>query len=185
MRRLLSFLGILGITACDSGVTIYSNNYDAYSPSYFVYAAADRDFLVQVQGNPFGISDDALADSVVAAMQGHNRGPRTRFVTKATDSTRPDYRAVIVFEPAPTLRPQDVCQDRAQGRTPAAPGSTASRATIELLAVFCGPTGVFSSLQARAPVKAPDDATFKRLFTQVTLGLFPDTDQSVNRGESR
>jgi len=181
MRRLLSFLGILGITACDSGVTTYSNNYDAYSPSFFVYAAADRDFLVQVQGNPFGISDDALADSVVAAMQGHNRGPRTRFVTKPTDSTRPDYRAVIVFEPAPTLRPQDVCQ----GRAPTAPAKTASRATVELLAVFCGPDRVFSSLQAKAPVKAPDDDAFKRLFTQVTLELFPDTDQTVNRGESR
>ena len=182
MRRLLSFLGILGITACDSGVTTYAENYDAYSPSFFVYAAADRDFLVQVRGNPFTISDDALTESVVAAMQGSNRGPRTRFVAKPTASTRPDYRAVIVFEPAPTLRPQDVCQ----GRSPSSPATAGGpRSTVEVLAVFCGPDRVFSSLQAKAPVKAADDQAFKRLFVQVTLALFPDTDPTVNRGESR
>lgn len=179
MRRLFSFLGLLGLTACDTGVSTYANSYEAYSPSFFVYAAADRDFLVQVRGNPFGVSDDALAESVVAAMQGNNPGPRTRFVTKPSETTRPDYRAVIVFEPGPTLRPQDVCQDRAT----ATAASGGSRGAVELMAVFCGPDRVFSSVQGKAPVKAPDDQTFNRLIQQVTIALFPDTDPTVNRGE--
>jgi len=182
MRRLFSLLGLLGVAACDSGVQIHSTDYEAYSPSFFVYAAADRDFLIAVRGNPFAVADDALAQSVVDAMQGNNPGPRTRFVTKPTETTRPGYRAVIAFNPAPTLRPRDVCAGREDER-PATDASSPS--AVELLAVFCGPDRAFSSLQAKAPVQSPTDEAFRRLMAQVTLGLFPDTDPTIDRGEDR
>lgn len=178
MKRSCLGLAALVLAGCASGGTVVSyTSYDHYGVSHFVYAAAERDLEVRVRGNPFASPPPTpLADTVVAAMQGANSGPRTHFVTAPTPATRDNFHVALVFNPSPATTADEACADR--GTTLAASGEA-----IRLLAAFCNRGRPLSFLEARANATGPADPGFRALIRQSTSLLFPVSDPFINRGE--
>lgn len=178
MKRSIPALALLALAACSSGGTVISYaSYESYGVSHFSYAAAGRDFEVRVMGNPFASTDpSALADAVVAAMQGATFGPQTHFVTRPTASTRNNFHVALIFNPAPVTTADAACA--AQGATTAS-----ADGRVRLLAAFCNRTRPLSFLESSASAAGVADPGFRDLIRQSTLHLFPVSDPFTNRGE--
>lgn len=98
LMRLIPLGFIFFLSAC-AGATIVSQVYYDHSEliDVFRYAAGDRDFLVEVQGNPTADPKVTFDGAVVAAMHGKHGGPPTEFTLAPSERTRSDYRFVLVF----------------------------------------------------------------------------------------
>ena len=95
---LLALGGCVGAGGGSGGPMIsYSSIEPIYNYQEASYAADGRDLEVVVLSNPFGeagVSDDALGDAVVGAMQGQPGWMVTNFTTTPGESARPLYRVV-------------------------------------------------------------------------------------------
>ncbi|MFO1190407.1 MAG: hypothetical protein U1E97_12695 [Alphaproteobacteria bacterium] len=169
---------LLSLAACSSsGTVIGYASYENYGISHFSYAAAGRDFQVRVMGTPFASTDpSALADAVVAAMQGANFGPQTHFVTRPTPSTRDNFHAALLFNPTPLTTADAACAGQGASTTPA-------DGKVRLLAAFCNRTRPLSFLESSASASGVADPGFRDLIRQSTMHLFPISDPFNNRGE--
>jgi len=111
--------------------------------STYVYAAANRDLLTEIVGNPFGGAKTQVDVAVTGLMRGHDRGVGARFTTAPGTSARDGYKVAVVFDPAPDMPAADACS-----AARSAPGS-GDRVTV--LAVFCTPSGAYSGAVATLP----------------------------------
>lgn len=161
MRRvLLAAAGFAALSAC--ATQNEAPYYPLYSNSIATYAAADRDLLVEVYGNPTGAPKPAFDQRVVAAMQGKTPIPNVNFVAGPSPSERPPYRVVMQFNAPPVASAYDLC---AFGEPPSAPGDR----PIRVVAAFCtGPR-----LISRAQGTLADPAVLETSIAQLTLDLMP------------
>jgi len=178
MRSILALAAAIYLAACAAGGTVVDyTSYERYGISLFTYAAAERDFLVRITGTPFAYAGGTdFAETVVALMQGANDGPRTRFVSAPTASTRDNFHVALVFNPDGGAGADTACAGQA---ATTGPGSTPAR----LLAVFCNRDQPLSFLESRAAAGAPGDPAFRTLIRQSTLHLLPPNDPFADRGE--
>ncbi|MHA1113315.1 MAG: hypothetical protein ACTSRY_02265, partial [Alphaproteobacteria bacterium] len=105
-------LALAGLSACapGGGVQMSNGNYVSYSPSHFIYAAANRDFLTRVYGNPLGGNAAAFQASMIAAIQGAAFVP-TNFTATPSRTARRDYFLVILFNGPLAFHPEDLCAE--------------------------------------------------------------------------
>ena len=122
-----------------------------YAPQYdyreFFAATDGKPFQVVLAGNPFpGIDPAIVARDLLPAMQAAKPRPALTFTyDRPSPPPRPDYRLVLVFDPALNLNSDPVCA----GDPPALP-SRARRAASTSMRSIAGTTG-----RCRRPRRGP------------------------------
>lgn len=195
---LLALGGCVGTGGSGGPVISYSSIESIYSYHEVSYAADGRDLEVVVMGNPFGesgISDDALGDAVVDAMQGLPGWMVTNFTTAPGETARPLYRVVWLIGVDAGTSLYRLCgptsgisvagynigaytPSTAERALPPKPGNT-------MIAAFCRRERMMTYLGASiGGITSPDDPRFRDLIKVATRQLLPHRDSS-QQGQNR
>ena len=159
-------ISLLVLSGCGSEV-ISGTIYRAGAADHFA-ASGGRDLKTVIIGNPFQQTKKQMDAAVVAAMQGHHPGPRTRFTATPGRSSIWVYRIAIMFDPPPTADPAALCGD-ASNLIPQATGD------VRLLAAFCADDAPITSVDAMlmSGSASADDPAMRRFIANVMRELIP------------
>lgn len=138
-----------------------------YSFSEFFTATDGKSFRVILDGNPFpNLPPDEVARRMLPVMQAAKPPPRLTFTYDVpAEKPRPDYRMVLVFDPANDLGADSVCQGVSRHK----PG-TAGR--VYVYAVYCRNDQAMSQVTGWTSAAAPDDGNMNDLYRQLFSVLF-------------
>jgi hypothetical protein len=150
-----------GLSAVIGG-TYYAPQYDYRE---FFAATDGRQFQVVLAGNPFpGIDPAVVARDLLPMMQAAKPRPALTFTyDKPSPPTRPDYRLVLVFDPANDLNSDPVCAGVPPHFRPGTPGR------FYVYAIYCRNDQAMSQTTAWTDATGPTDPRIERLFRE----LFP------------
>jgi len=149
------------------GGTYYAPQYDFRE---FFAATDGRNFQVILAGNPFpGIDPNTVARDLLPAMQAAKPRPALTFTYDApAERPRPDYRLVLVFDPALDLGSDPVCR----GVTRFKPGQPG---LFYVYAVYCRNDQAMSETTAWTPATGPADPQIQQLFRELFQVVFSDS----------
>jgi hypothetical protein len=144
------------------GGTYYAPQYDYRE---FFAATDGKPFQVVLLGNPFPSIDPAtVARALLPAMQAAKPRPALTFTyDRPAAPPRPDYRLVLVFDPALNLNSDPVCAGEPARFRP----GTAGR--FYVYAIYCRNDRTMSQTTAWTDATGPSDPRIERLFRE----LFP------------
>ena len=140
-----------------------------YAPQYdyreFFAATDGKRFQVVLLGNAFpGIDSAIVARDLLPAMQAAKPRPALTFTyDKPLPPPRPDYRLVLVFDPANNLNSDPVCAGAPPRFQPGTPGR------FYVYAIYCRNDQAMSQTTAWTDATGPTDPRIERLFRE----LFP------------
>jgi hypothetical protein len=140
-----------------------------YAPQYdyreFFAATDGRQFQVVLAGIPFpGIDPTIVARDLLPIMQAAKPRPALTFTyDKPSPPTRPDYRLVLVFDPALNLNSDPVCAGEPPRFRPGTPGR------FYVYAIYCRNDRAMSQTTAWTDATGPTDPRIERMFRE----LFP------------
>jgi hypothetical protein len=173
-----SFLVVIAMAACADAVHLQTSNDMQIDPGVlgtFRYASGGRDMYVRILSNPYSIPDGEFGQAVTNAMEGHNNGPRTNFVSEKTETVRDGYEIVMWFGPTGGVNSGKMCAMDATN-------TKQSGDRLYALAVFCAPGRAMSWASANIRfVETPNDPLFEKMIAQVTRGLIPNRDSERSR----
>jgi hypothetical protein len=169
LQSIAILASLLIVTACD-GAIISGTIHRAGAVDHFA-ASGGRDLKTVIIGNPFAQPKAQVDAAIIAAMQGHHSGPRTRFTATPGATAIQIYRIAILFDPPPTTDSAAVCR----GSDRPAP---VNDGTLRLLAAFCVDDLALTSVDAIVPnrVKSADDPLVSKLIANVMRELIPTED---------
>jgi len=156
------------------GPTLGGANYaPQYDFSEFWAATDGRTFRVIVAGNPFpALPFDEMTARLLPVLQANKpRPPLTFTYAVPAEPPRPDYRLVLIFDPANDLGSGAVCSGvtRLKPDTPArAPN------LVYVYGVYCRNDLALSETTGWTEATGPDDPRLGPLFAQLFLVLFTD-----------
>jgi len=145
-----------------------------YAPQYdyreFFAATDGRNFQVILAGTAFpGVEPATVARDLLPVMQAAKPRPALSFTYDApVERPRPDYRLVLVFNPALDLNADTVCR----GETRFRPGSSG---LFYLFAVYCRNDMSMSQTTAWTPATGPSDPRIAELFRELFMVVFSDS----------
>ena len=156
----------MAASAAIIGGTYYSPQYDF---AEFFAATDGRNFQVILAGNPFpGVDPNTVARDLLPAMQAAKPRPALTFTYDApVERPRPDYRLVLVFDPALDLGSDPVCRGVTRFK-PGRPG------LFYLYAVYCRNDQAMSETTAWTPATGPADPRIEQLFRELFQVVFSD-----------
>lgn len=158
-----------------SGPTLGGYNYaPEYDFSEFWAATDGRTFRVVFAGNPFpALPVEEVKHRLLPVMQANKPRPALTFTYEPPlEEQHPDYRLVLVFDPANDLGSGPVCNGVTRFR-PATPGR------VYVYGVYCRNDLALSETMGWTAATGPDDPRLGALFAQLFLVLF--TDQPMGR----
>ncbi len=187
MRRaraiaIAALLTVATLSACapgqmagqNPGPTLGGANYaPQYDFSEFWAATDGKTFRVIVAGNPFpALPFDEMTARLLPVLQANKpRPPLTFTYAVPAEPPRPDYRLVLIFDPANDLGSGAVCNGvtRLKPDTPArAPN------LVYVYGVYCRNDLALSETTGWTEATRPDDPRLGPLFAQLFLVLFTD-----------
>jgi len=145
-----------------------------YAPQYdyreFFAATDGRQFQVVLAGNPFpGIDPAIVARDLLPAMQAAKPRPALTFTyDKPSPPPRPDYRLVLVFDPANNLNSDPVCAGEPPRFRPGTPGR------FYVYAIYCRNDQAMSQTTAWTDATGPTDPRIERLFRELFPVIFSE-----------
>ncbi|MDP1751596.1 MAG: hypothetical protein Q8L22_19270 [Reyranella sp.] len=145
-----------------------------YAPPYdyreFWAATDDKPFQVVLGGNPFPGTDDAIvARDLLPAMQRAKPRPALTFTyDRPSPRPSPDYRLVLVFDPALNLNADPVCAGQPMRFRPNKPG------VFYVYAIYCRNDRMLSYTTAWTDASGPADPRIERLFRELFPVLFKE-----------
>ena len=157
------------------GPTLGGYNYaPQYDFSEFWAATDGKTFRVIVAGNPFpALPLDEVKARLLPVLQANKPRPPLTFTYAApAEEPHPDYRLVLVFDPANDLGSAAVCG----GTTRLKPGTPGR---VYVYGVYCRNDLALSETTGWTEATGPDDPRLGPLFAQLFLVLF--TDQPMRR----
>jgi hypothetical protein len=156
----------LSVSAAVIGGAYYAPQYDYRE---FFAATDGRNFQVILAGNPFpGIDPNLVARDLLPLMQAAKPRPALTFTYDAPlERPQPNYRLVLIFDPALDLGSAAVCNGVTRFRPPQ-PG------VFYLYAVYCRNDQPLSETTAWTPSNAPNDPRVAQLFRELFMVVFPD-----------
>ena len=171
-RRIAAFLfAIVALPALAFAATIGGAYYAPQYDFREFWAATDgKPFQVVLAGNPFPGTDDAIvARDLLPAMQRAKPRPALTF-TYDPPSPRPspDYRLVLVFDPALNLNADPVCAGQPVRFRPNKPG------VFYVYAIYCRNDRMLSYTTAWTDASGPTDPRIERLFRELFPVLFKE-----------
>jgi hypothetical protein len=166
-------------TSGRSGVMLGGFNYaPEYDFSEFWAATDGRTFRVIFAGNPFpALPQEEVKQALLPVMQANKPRPALVFTYETPiEMPRPDYRLVLVFDPANDLGSGPVCNGVTRFKPPT-PGR------VYVYGVYCRNDLALSETTGWTQASGPDDPRMGQLFAQLFLVLF--TDQPMWRWRNR
>lgn len=163
------------MTGQNAGPTLGGYNYaPQYDFSEFWAATDGRTFRVIVAGNPFlTLPFDEMKARLLPVLQANKpRPPLTFTYAQPVEEPHPDYRLVLIFDPANDLGSGSVCN----GVTRLKPGTPGR---VYVYGVYCRNDLALSETTGWTEAAGPDDPRLGPLFAQLFLVLF--TDQPMRR----
>jgi hypothetical protein len=165
--RLLALAVPLLSGACGGPYTLPDYDISPVVWSSVIYAAKDGPILVEAAGSPGGRVTGALGPLVADYMTGAVIGYPTSFTADPTRAPHPNFRTVMVFNPAPSLTEGQACAGDLAFLAGPPPGR------VTLFGAFCNGSRPLTSLRGAAEgVTGPTDPKFVALVRQATYGLF-------------
>jgi hypothetical protein len=153
-----------------------------YAPQYdfseFWAATDGRTFRVVFAGNPFpALPVEQVKQRLLPVMQANKPRPALVFTyEKPIEEQHPDYRLVLVFDPANDLGSGPVCNGVTRFRPRAAtPGR------VYVYGVYCRNDLALSETTGWTQATGPDDPRLGPLFAQLFLVLFTDQPRRRDR----
>ncbi|MCF8534451.1 MAG: hypothetical protein K9G48_15705 [Reyranella sp.] len=185
-RPIATLLLAVAVTACVPGPTAVQTTTPTvggynYAPQYdfgeFWAATDGRTFRVIVAGNPFPVLPfEEMKARLLPVLQANKPRPALTFTYDAPlEEQHPDYRLVLVFDPANDLGSGAVCN----GVTRLKPGTPGR---VYVFGVYCRNDLALSETMGWTPATGPDDPRLGQLFAQLFLVLFADRPQRQWRG---
>lgn len=135
------------------------------------FAATDyKPFQVVLAGNPFPGGDPAtVAATLLPMMQSAKPRPALTFTyDRPSPRLSPDYRLVLVFDPALNLNADPVCAGEPVRFRPGKPG------VFYVYAIYCRNDRMLSYTTAWTDASGPGDPRIERLFRELFLVVFKD-----------
>ena len=171
---LVPAVAIFALSACDSPTMISKGDVaHNYQPAdLWRFSGGDNALQVDGYGSPFGDSQKRVDDAVVAAMQGHNGGPRVTFSTAKAPPPKPTWRVVMALNPTELRDTEQLCKLTDPPKTAPSQGGK-----LRVLAAFC--EGDWTASQATASgsdINSLDSPKFDTLVADLTNTLFPAAD---------
>lgn len=157
------------VYAATIGGTYYAVQYDYRE---FFAATDGKNFQVVLLGNPFpGTADPAVvARDLLPMMQAAKPMPRLTFTYETpAEKPRPDYRLMLVFDPANDLNSDTVCKGNPARYKPNKPG------VFYVYAIYCRNDMTMSETTAWTPANGPDDPRIAQLFRELFMVVFSDS----------
>jgi hypothetical protein len=145
-----------------------------YAPEYdygeFFWVADHHDFKVVLVGNPFpGTDMGSVARDLLPLMQAAKPRPALTFAYDVEAvKDQPDYRLVLVFDPANDLAGEEVCNGASRLK-PGRPG------LFNAYAVYCRNDMVMSETTAWTLASSANDPRVAQLFRELFMVVFPDS----------
>jgi hypothetical protein len=145
-----------------------------YAPQYdyreFFAATDGKQFQVVLAGNPFPGTDPAVVSrDLLPAMQAAKPRPALTFTyDKPSPPTRPDYRLVLIFDPANDLNSDPVCAGAPPRFRPGTPGR------FYVYAIYCRNDRAMSQTTAWTNATSPTDPRIERLFRELFPVIFSE-----------
>ena len=164
------------MTGQNPGPTLGGANYaPQYDFSEFWAATDGKTFHVIVAGNPFpALPIGEVKARLLPVMQANKpRPPLTFTYEQPVEQPRPDYRLVLIFDPAKDLGSGPVCNGVMRLK-PGTPG------LVYVYGVYCRNDLALSETTGWTEAAGPSDPRLGPLFAQLFLVLF--TDQPMRRG---
>lgn len=178
MKTRIAVLAMLLLAACAGpSVTPSERSGRALTWSSMTYAAKDGPILVDTIGSPGGQATGALGPMVAQAMTGAVLGYPAQFTADPTRVPHPNFRTVMVFNPAPSLTEGQAC-----GGNPAVLAGPPS-GRMGIFAAFCNGGRPLNSVRGSAEVVGgAADPRFAALVRQATFQLFlpPTEDRGLD-----
>ena len=144
-----------------------------YAPQYdfseFWAATDGRYFRVIVAGNPFPhLPIEQVKQRLLPFMQANKPRPALTFTYDTPpEELRPDYRLVLVFNPANDLTAARACAGQTFLKPPT-PGR------VYVFGIYCRNELALSQTTAWTDASGPDDPRLGPMFSQLFLVLFDD-----------
>ncbi|MCW5733106.1 MAG: hypothetical protein KIS73_03235 [Enhydrobacter sp.] len=162
----LSVLPVAALAATIGG-TQYAPQYDYRE---FFAAADGKPFRVVLLGNPFpSLAMEQAAGQLLAQMQANKPQPRLTFTyEQPPEPPRPDYRLVLMFDPANDMGAYAVCA----GDKPRFQAGTPGR--VYMQAVYCRNDLALSQTTAWTEASGPNDPRIGELFRELFPVVFSD-----------
>ena len=155
------------VYAATIGGVFYAVQYDYRE----CFAATDgKNFQVVLAGNAFpGVDPAIVARDLLPVMQAAKPMPRLTFTYEdPAEKPRPDYRLMLVFNPANDLNSDSVCKGTTRFK-PNQPG------VFYVYAIYCRNDMTMSETTATTPATGPDDPRIGQLFRELFMVVFSDS----------
>lgn len=156
------------LAACDQGPATVTPYMHPTGSLDFLTAATrgGGPLYLEIDGDPFG-AGEGLAGIVSGTMESALQARVLRLTTDRDAAEDPEFRLVVVFNPASVGALFSFCASQPEGASPA------SAERIELRAGFCRGDVLLAAVDGWVEeVKGPDDPRFAQLMQQVVRDLF-------------
>lgn len=163
--------GLIAVPAIAVAATIGGNYYATQYDYREFFAATDgKQFQVVLAGNPFPGLDPALvARDLLPAMQAAKPRPALTFTyQQPSPPPRPNYRLMLVFDPANNLNADPVCAGAEPRFKPGRPG------VFYVYAIYCRNDQALSFTTAWTSATGPNDPRIEQLFRELFMVVFSD-----------
>ena len=175
MRRVSRVVAILSAAILLPALALAGSiggNY--YAPQYdyrdFFAATDGKPFQVILAGDAFpGVDPAIVAKALLPAMQSAKPRPALTFTyDRPSPPPSPDYRLVLIFDPANDLNADPVCAGAPPRFRPGRPG------VFYVYAIYCRNDRAMSYTTAWTPASGPADPRIERLFRELFMVIFSD-----------
>ena len=159
--------GSVAAFAATIGGTYFAPQYDF---AEFFAATDGRQFQVVLDGNPFpGVDPAVVARDLLPMMQAAKPRPALTFTyAEPTPPPRPNYRLVLIFDPANDLNADPVCAGTQIRHRPQRPGR------FYVYAIYCRNDRMLSYTTAWTQATGPTDPRIERLFRELFRVIFSE-----------
>jgi hypothetical protein len=166
-----ALLAVAALPAAAYGAVIGGVFYAVQYDYREFFAATDgRNFQVVLAGTAFpGVDSETVARDLLPMMQAAKPMPRLTFTYETpAEPPRPNYRLMLVFNPANDLNSDTVCK----GTTRFKPGQPG---VFNVYAIYCRNDMTMSETTAWTPATGPTDPRIGELFRQLFQVVFSDS----------
>ncbi|TAJ82529.1 hypothetical protein [Reyranella sp.] len=145
-----------------------------YAPQYdyrdFFAATDGKNFPVILAGDAFpGVNPAVVAKDLLPAMQAAKPRPALTFTyDRPLPPPSPDYRLVLIFDPANDLNADPVCAGTPPRFRQGRPG------LFYVYAIYCRNAQAMSFTTAWTPATGPTDPRIEQLFRELFMVIFSD-----------
>ncbi len=167
--RLTLALAAAPLAAC-AGQPVISNAHkeEYYEQRMLAYPASRGGMYTEVTGNPFPGEKAVLDREVTQAFEDAHFGPQLTFFTDFPSDGAPNFRTVVLFNPARNANPKRLCTSPDRPQTPRPAGQ------VHVMGALCnGDLRLTSATGFVTGATAPDGPAVRRLLRQLGLSLFP------------